>query len=302
MGGSAKTYEGAGVSLATAGSIVERLRAAVESTGAEGFGSFAGLYPLDDRRLLAASTDSVGSKLMLSRRAGRLRWAGMDLAAHCINDVLCSGADPLFFLDYVAASRIDPEQVVELVEGAAEICRQAGCVIVGGETAELPGIYRDAELDFAGTCVGLVERERLIDGSRCEPGNFVIGLPSSGLHTNGFSLVRTLVGDGEFDPDLLLAPHRLYVDEIRGLRERADVRALAHVTGGGILGNLSRILPAGLEAHIDWQSWERPQVFAWLAERGVDEAELRRVFNLGIGMCAVVPTAPADAIVIGELV
>jgi len=302
LGGSAKTYEGAGVSLATAESIVERLRAAVESTGAEGFGSFAGLYPLDDRRLLAASTDSVGSKLMLSRRAGRLRWAGMDLAAHCINDVLCSGADPLFFLDYVAASRIDPEQVVELVEGAAEICRQAGCVIVGGETAELPGIYRDAELDFAGTCVGLVERQRLIDGSRCEPGNVVIGLPSSGLHTNGFSLVRTLVGDGEFDPDLLLAPHRLYVDEIRGLRERADVRALAHVTGGGILGNLSRILPAGLEAHIDWQSWERPQVFAWLAERGVDEAELRRVFNLGIGMCAVVPTAPADAIVIGELV
>ena len=302
MGGSAKTYEGAGVSLATAESIVERLRAAVESTGAEGFGSFAGLYPLDDRRLLAASTDSVGSKLMLSRRAGRLRWAGMDLAAHCINDVLCSGADPLFFLDYVAASRIDPEQVVELVEGAAEICRQAGCVIVGGETAELPGIYRDAELDFAGTCVGLVERQRLIDGSRSEPGNVVIGLPSSGLHTNGFSLVRTLVGDGEFDPDLLLAPHRLYVDEIRGLRERADVRALAHVTGGGILGNLSRILPAGLEAHIDWQSWERPQVFAWLAERGVDEAELRRVFNLGIGMCAVVPTAPADAIVIGELV
>ena len=301
MGGSAKTYEGAGVSLATAESIVERLRAAVESTGAEGFGSFAGLYPLDDRRLLAASTDSVGSKLMLSRRAGRLRWAGMDLAAHCINDVLCSGADPLFFLDYVAASRIDPEQVVELVEGAAEICRQAGCVIVGGETAELPGIYRDAELDFAGTCVGLVERQRLIDGSRCEPGNVVIGLPSSGLHTNGFSLVRTLVGDGEFDPDFLLAPHRLYVDEIRGLRERADVRALAHVTGGGILGNLSRILPAGLEARIDWQGWERPPVFGWLAER-IDEAELRRVFNLGIGMCAVVPTAPAEAIVIGELV
>jgi phosphoribosylformylglycinamidine cyclo-ligase len=302
LGGSAKTYEGAGVSLATAESIVERLRAAVESTGAEGFGSFAGLYPLDERRLLAASTDSVGSKLMLSRRAGRLRWAGMDLAAHCINDVLCSGADPLFFLDYVAASRIDPEQVVELVEGAAEICRQAGCVIVGGETAELPGIYRDAELDFAGTCVGLVERERLIDGSRCEPGNVVIGLPSSGLHTNGFSLVRALVGDGGFDADLLLTPHRLYVDEVRGLRDRADVRALAHVTGGGILGNLSRILPAGLEARIDWQSWERPPVFGWLAEHGIDEAELRRVVNLGIGMCAVVPTAPADAIVIGELV
>src|SRR5205807_5287925 len=183
--GSAKTYEGAGVSLATAESIVERLRAAVESTGAERFGTFAGLYPLDERRLLAASMDSVGSKLMLARRAGRLGWAGMDLAAHCINDVLCTGADPLFLLDYVAANHIDEEQVVELVEGAAEVCRAAGCVLVGGETAELPGIYQEQELEFAGTCVGIVERNRLIDGSRCEAGDVVIGFPSSGLHTNG---------------------------------------------------------------------------------------------------------------------
>src|SRR5205807_10104353 len=143
--GSAKTYEGAGVSLATAESIVERLRAAAESTGAEGFGAFAGLYPLDERRLLAASMDSVGSKLMLARRAGRLRWAGMDLAAHCINDVLCSGADPLFLLDYVAANRIEEEQVAELVAGAADVCREAGCVLIGGETAELPGIYQLGE-------------------------------------------------------------------------------------------------------------------------------------------------------------
>jgi phosphoribosylformylglycinamidine cyclo-ligase len=299
--GSAKTYEGAGVSLETAKSIVERLRTAVESTGAEGFGGFAGLFPLDEGRLLAASTDSVGSKLMLSRRAGRLRWAGMDLAAHCINDVLCTGADPLFLLDYVAANRIDPEQVAELIEGAAEVCRQAGCVIVGGETAELPGIYQEDELDFAGTCIGLVARERLIDGSRCEAGDVVIGLPSSGLHTNGFSLVRALVGEGDFDPDLLLAPHRLYVEEVRDLRARADMRALAHVTGGGILGNLSRVLPDGLEARIEWDAWERPRVFAWLAEQGVEEGELRRVFNLGIGMCAVVPQAPEDAIVIGVL-
>jgi phosphoribosylformylglycinamidine cyclo-ligase len=299
--GSAKTYEGAGVSLATAESIVERLRTAVESTGAEGFGGFAGLYPLDENRLLAASTDSVGSKLMLSRRAGRLRWAGMDLAAHCINDVLCSGAEPLFFLDYVAANRIDEEQVAELIEGAAEVCRAAGCVIVGGETAELPGIYQADELDFAGTCVGIVDRMRLVDGSRCEAGDVVVGLPSSGLHTNGFSLVRSLIGDDEFDADLLLAPHRLYLDEVRDLRGIADVRALAHVTGGGILGNLSRVLPGGLEARIDWESWERPKVFAWLAERGVEEEELRRVFNLGIGVCAVVPAAPPDAIVIGTI-
>jgi phosphoribosylformylglycinamidine cyclo-ligase len=238
---------------------------------------------------------------MLSRRAARLRWAGMDLAAHCINDVLCCGADPLFLLDYVAAGRIDQEDVAELVEGAAEICRAAGCMLVGGETAELPGIYRDGELDFAGTCVGIVERDRLIDGSSCRPGDAIVGLPSSGLHTNGFSLVRELVGDGDFDVDLLLAPHRLYVGEIRQLRATADVRALAHVTGGGILGNLSRVLPDGVEAQIDWAAWERPPVFSWLAERGVEEEELRRVFNLGIGMCAVVPEPPSGATVIGEL-
>jgi phosphoribosylformylglycinamidine cyclo-ligase len=298
---SARTYERAGVSLATAESIVERLRAAVESTGAEAFGGFAGLYPLDGRRLLAASMDSVGSKLMLARRAGRLRWAGMDLAAHCINDVVCSGADPLFLLDYVAAARIEQEQVAELVEGAADVCRQAGCALIGGETAELPGIYQPEELDFAATCVGVVERDRVIDGSRCEAGDVVVGLPSSGLHTNGFSLVRTLVGDDDLDADLLLAPHRLYLNEVRALRARADVRALAHVTGGGLVANLARVLPDALEAHIDWNSWERPAVFDWLAERGVAEDELRRVFNVGIGMCAVVHEAPPEALVIAEL-
>jgi phosphoribosylformylglycinamidine cyclo-ligase len=280
---------------------VERLRTAAESTGARAFGGFAGLYPLDEHRLLAASMDSVGSKLMLARRAGRLRWAGMDLAAHCIDDVLCTGADPLFLLDYVAANHIDEAQVAELVEGAAEVCRSAGCMLIGGETAELPGIYQESELDFAGTSVGLVERDRVIDGSRCEPGDKVVGFPSTGLHTNGFSLVRALVGDGDFDGDLLLAPHTLYLDEIRSLRERADLRALAHVTGGGLIGNLSRVLPEGLAARIDWESWERPPVFEWLSGQGVEEDELRRVFNVGIGMCAVVLEAPTDMLVIGEL-
>jgi phosphoribosylformylglycinamidine cyclo-ligase len=296
-----RTYDAAGVSLATAEGVVERLRAAAESTGAAGFGAFSGLYPLDERRLLAASMDSVGSKLMLARRAGRLRWAGMDLAAHCINDVLCSGAEPLFLLDYVAASRIDLEEVAELVEGAAEVCRAAGCLLIGGETAELPGIYQEEELDFAGTCVGIVAREDVIDGSRCARGDVVVGFPSNGLHTNGFSLVREILGDDDFDADLLLAPHRLYLDEIRALRERADVKALAHVTGGGILGNLGRVLPAGVEAAIDWEAWARPEVFRWLADHGVDEEELRRVFNVGIGMCAVVADAPPGALVIGRL-
>jgi phosphoribosylformylglycinamidine cyclo-ligase len=297
-----RTYEAAGVSLAAAEAVVERLRGAVESTGATGFGAFAGLYPLDERRLLAASTDSVGSKLVLSRRAGRLHDAGRDLAAHCIDDVITTGAEPLFLLDYVAAHELDLEQVAELVEGAAEVCREAGCALIGGETAELPGIYREEQLDFAGTCVGLVDRERLIDGSRCEPGDVVLGLPSSGLHTNGFSLVRALVGDREFDADLLLAPHRLYLDEVGALRDRADVKALAHVTGGGILGNLTRVLPDGVGVELDWESWERPPVYAWLDERGVAEEEQRRVFNLGIGMCAVVPEADAAAgTVIGKL-
>jgi len=297
----ARTYAAAGVSLATADSIVERLRAAVESTGSTGFGHFAGLFPLDDRRFLAASTDGVGSKLMLSRRAGRLRWAGMDLAAHCIDDVLCTGADPLFLLDYVAAAHIELEHVAELVEGAAEVCGEAGVLLIGGETAELPGVYRDEELDFAGTCVGIVDRENVIDGSRCAPGDVLVGFSSSGLHTNGYTLVRSIVGDDDFDADLLLAPHKLYLHEVRALRAAADVKALAHVTGGGLLGNLQRVLPDGVRAHVDWEAWERPPVFAWLEEHGVGEQEMRRVFNLGIGLVAVVPEAPAGSLIVGEL-
>ena len=296
-----RSYESAGVSLATANAVVERLRAAVESTGARGFGHFAGLYPLDEERFLAASTDGVGSKLMLHRRAGTLRWGGMDLAAHCINDVLCTGATPLFLLDYVAAAHIELDQVAELVEGAAEVCRAAGCMLVGGETAELPGVYKEDELDFAGTCVGFVDADDLVDGSRCEPGDAIVGFPSSGLHTNGFTLVRELIGDDDFDADLLLAPHRLYLDEVRTLRAQADVKALAHVTGGGILGNLARVVPEGVRVRIDWDAWERPPVFEWLAEQGVADDEALAVFNLGIGLCAVVPDPPEGALVIGAL-
>ena len=300
MGSGEETYAAAGVSLTTAEAIVERLRAAAESTGASGFGAFAGLYPLDGDRLLAASTDSVGTKLILARRRGRLRACGADLAAHCVNDVATCGAEPLFFLDYVAANRIDLESVVELVEGAAEICREAGCALIGGETAELPGIYQEDELDFAGTCVGLVERDRLIDGSRIEVGDAVVGLPSVGVHANGFTLVRRILEEEDYAGEDLLAPTPLYLDEVRRLRATADVRGLAHITGGGILGNLSRVVPDGLRAELDWSSWERPAVFRWLA-RHVAEDELRHVFNLGIGYVAVVPD-PGDALVIGTIV
>ena len=283
-----QTYEAAGVSLATAESVVVRLRAAVESTGATGFGGFAGLYPLDESRLLAASTDGVGTKLVLARERGALRACGADLAAHCINDVVTTGADPLFLLDYVAANRIELEQVAELVEGMAEVCRAARCALVGGETAELPGIYRDQELDFAGTCVGIVERDRLIDGSSVEAGDYLVGFPSAGLHANGFTLARRVLDIEDYEGDDLLAPTRLYLDDVRALRERTDVHALAHVTGGGIDGNVARVVPDGLEARIDWGAWERPAVFGWLA-RHVGEDELRRVFNLGIGYVAIVP-------------
>jgi phosphoribosylformylglycinamidine cyclo-ligase len=293
------TYGEAGVSLAAAGAVVDRLRAAVDSTRTHAVvgavGGFAGLYALDEDRLLAASTDGVGTKLVLARRAGRLRDAGRDLAAHCVNDVLTTGAEPLFFLDYVAAASLDLDEVAELVEGAASVCREAGCAILGGETAEMPGVYREGELDFAGTCVGLVRRADLVDGSRVEEGDVVLGLPSSGLHANGFSLVRRLLGNEPFDPDLLLAPTRLYLDDVRRLRGRCDVRALAHVTGGGIAGNLARVLPAGVGARIDPEAWERPRVFGWLDEQGVPEEEQRRVFNLGIGYCAVVPARDADS-------
>ena len=287
------------MSLAAAEGVVERLRDAVESTGATGFGAFAGLYPLDERSFLAASMDSIGTKPIVARERGLLRNCGADMAAHCINDVATTGAEPLFLLDYVAADRLDLEQVADLVEGAAEVCRRAGCALIGGETAEMPGVYREGELDFAATCVGLVERDDVIDGSRVEAGDWVVGFPSAGVHANGFSLVRRVLELEDYDDEDLLAPTRLYLDEIRALRRDTDVRALAHVTGGGVEGNLSRVLPAGLQAEIDWDAWERPPVFGWLA-RHVDEEEARRVFNLGIGYCAVVPD-PAGRSVIGRI-
>jgi len=296
VGDEGRTYDAAGVSLATANAVVERLRAAVESTGATGFGQFAAIHPFGDGRFLAASTDGVGTKLILARQRGALRACGADLAAHCINDVITCGADPLVLLDYVAAAQIDLAEVAELVEGAAEVCREAGVALIGGETAELPGIYRDGELDFAGTCVGVVAEP--LDGSAIEAGDVVIGFPSAGVHANGFTLVRRVLDEEDYDGPDLLAPTRLYLDVVRRLRGRA--RAFAHVTGGGIAGNLERVLPAGRTAEIDWDAWERPPVFEWLA-RHVEEDEMRRVFNLGIGFCAVVPAAEPGELVIGRI-
>ena len=296
MNDKARTYDASGVSLATAGAVVERLRAAVESTGATGFGAFAALHPLGDGRFLAASTDGVGTKLILARQRGALRACGSDLAAHCINDVITCGAEPLILLDYVAAAQVELDEVAELVEGAADVCRSAGVALVGGETAELPGIYREGELDFAGTCVGVVDEP--LDGSAIEAGDVVLGFPSTGMHANGFTLVRRILEEEDYDGDDLLAPTKLYLDVVRRLRGRA--RAFAHVTGGGIAANLARVLPAGRTAEVDWEAWERPPVFHWLA-RHVDEEELRRVFNLGIGFCSVVAEPEPGELVIGRI-
>jgi len=296
VGEEGRTYDDAGVSLATANAVVERLRAAVESTGAQGFGHFAALHPLGDGRFLAASTDSIGTKPIVARPRGALRNCGADMAAHCINDVITCGAEPLILLDYVASERIDLEQVAELIEGAAEVCREAGVALIGGETAEMPDVYRDGELDFAATCVGVVDSP--LDGSTIEAGDVVLGFPSAGVHANGFTLVRRVLEDEDYEGDDLLAPTRLYLDVVRRLRGRA--RAFAHITGGGITGNLERVLPEGRTAEIDWDAWERPPVFAWLA-RHVDEAEMRRVFNLGVGFCAVVPEAEPGDLVIGHI-
>ena len=211
--------------------------------------------------------------------------------------MITTGAEPLILLDYVAANQVELAEVTELVEGAAEVCRTAGVALIGGETAELPGIYNEGQLDFAGACVGIIERDALIDGSRVQEGDAIIGLASAGVHANGFTLVRRVLEDEDYDGDDLLAPTRLYLDEVRRLRARTH--AFAHVTGGGIAGNLGRVVPDGLRAELDWDAWDRPPVFHWLA-RHVAEEELRRVFNLGIGYCAVV-SDPGDELVIGRI-
>jgi phosphoribosylformylglycinamidine cyclo-ligase len=294
------TYAAAGVSLEAADAIVGRLAGAVASTRRAGVvdahGGFAGLFELGDR-LLVAATDGVGTKLALHRAAGTMHAAGIDCVAMCANDVLCTGAEPLFFLDYVAVGRLDPGHVADLVEGIADGCRQAGCALLGGETAEHPGVMAPDDLDVAGFCVGIVARDALVDGSRAEPGDAVIGLASTGLHSNGFSLVRRLLDVHAIDvadaPPDLLAPTAIYAQEVRALTDAADVRALCHVTGGGIEGNLPRVLPAGYGAEIDLGAWPRPAVVNWVAGLGVAEDELLRVFNCGLGFLVVVPAGQA---------
>jgi phosphoribosylformylglycinamidine cyclo-ligase len=278
------SYAQAGVSLQAADAIVERVRAAVASTRTPrvlgDLGGFAGLV-------------SAGGY----REAGRLRDSGIDLVGMCVNDVLTCGAEPALFLDYIAVGRLDPERAADVVEGVAAGCRDAGCALLGGETAELPDMYGPDDLDLAGFALGIVERDAIIDGSAVAAGDAVIGLAASGVHANGFTLVRRLLeraglGPGDAPGDLL-APTRIYARASAGLRAACDVRAMAHITGGGLPGNLPRVLPAGLGARVDEGRWQAPAVFAWLAGLGVERGEMRRVFNGGIGFAAVVPAGEA---------
>jgi phosphoribosylformylglycinamidine cyclo-ligase len=305
------TYDAAGVSLERADEVVERIRAAVESTRTRDVvadvGGFAGLYtPRAGDPLLAAACDGVGTKVLLGRAAGRLRGLGVDLVAMCVNDVITTGARPAFFLDQVTCGRIAPERVAEIVEGVAAGCREAGCALLGGETAEHPGMMGDDDLDLAGFCVGVCERREMVAGGRVEEGDALIGLASSGPHSNGFSLLRRLLEQariglderpaglgGRSVADALLEPTRIYARPVQALAATVDVRAMAHITGGGIPGNAARMLRPGLGLEVELGSWERPGLFDWIAGLGVAEEELRRVFNLGMGFAAVVR---ADAV------
>jgi phosphoribosylformylglycinamidine cyclo-ligase len=305
------SYEAAGVSIERGERAVDLMRESVERThGPEvlgGPGGFAGLYALSGYRdpVLASTIDGVGTKTLVAKAMGRYDGLGADIVNHCADDVLATGARPLLFLDYVASGRLDPEAVAEVVRGAAEACRPLGIALVGGETAEMPGLYAGGDLDVVGCCVGACERGEVVDGSAVRVGDEILGLPSNGLHTNGYTLARKVLEDAGLSLDHVpegwsrtvgeayLAPHPAYVREVETLRGAVEVRGMAHVTGGGLPGNLPRAL-GGLGARLEVGSWEEPAVFGLIrALGGVPEDEMRQVFNLGVGFCAVLPEGTA---------
>ncbi|MGZ8600463.1 MAG: phosphoribosylformylglycinamidine cyclo-ligase [Actinomycetota bacterium] len=304
---SGDAYRRAGVDLGAAAEAVERIRALAGAASRpeleEGVGGFAGLFRNDERRVLAAATDGVGTKLEIARMAGRLDTVGIDLVAMCADDVVCSGAEPLFFLDYLAVGAVVPEDVASIVGGVAEGCRRAGCALLGGETAEHPGVMPAGQFDLAGFCVGVVEEDRRLGQHRVAEGDALVGLASSGLHANGYSLVRRALleegglGLGDQPPGLgrslldeLLEPTAIYAPLVLRLAGDGLVHAAAHVTGGGLVENVPRALPPGLGALVDWGAWPVPPVFGLVAgEAGTTLEDLRSTLNLGIGMVLVVP-------------
>ena len=311
-------YRAAGVDLAEADRTLERLRPLVASTHRpevlSDVGHFGGLFRLDTsgyrRPVLVASTDGVGTKLRVARDAGRHEAPGYDLVSHCINDILVQGAEPLFFMDYLAMGRLDAAVAEGVVRGIASACREFGVALLGGETAEMPGFYADGDYDVAGTIVGVVDEDRIVDGGRVEATDVLIAIPSSGLHTNGYSLARAILFDRlglgvhdrveELDAtvaEALLAPHRCYLPLIRPLLREGRPRALAHITGGGMTDNLPRVLPPRTAAVVDLDSFRLPPLFRLLADAGrIAESEMLRTFNCGVGLVAVVAAADEAAV------
>lgn len=313
-------YKKAGVDIDAGNEVVRRIKGLAKATATRGvlsdLGSFGGLFHLGARGLtdpvLVTSADGVGTKLRVAFMTGVHGTIGVDLVNHCVNDILVQGAEPLFFLDYLATGRLDPDVAVQIVEGLARACRENGCALLGGETAEMPGFYADGEYDVAGFIVGAVERTKIVDGRGITPGDVLIGVPSSGLHTNGYSLARSIVFDrltlsvSDHVPELgttvgeaLLAPHRSYLPLLRPLLagSPARIKGMAHITGGGITDNLPRVLPEGTEAVVRIASWEVPAIFRWLQHAGgVPQDDMLRTFNMGIGLILVVAPAEAGAV------
>ena len=309
-----ETYAGAGVSIDAGEEAVDRIKGKVRSTFRPevigDIGGFGGLFALDLARfrqpVLVSSTDGVGTKALVAQAVGKFETIGVDLVAMCVDDLVCQGAEPLFFLDYIAVGRLDPGHIEQLVEGVAEGCRQAGCALIGGEMAEHPGAMEPGEFDLVGFAVGVAERDQMITGEHIAPGDVLIGLPSPGLRSNGYSLARRILferaGLSLDDPafpgahhslaDELLKPSVVYAPAIAALTRAVDVRGIAHITGGGIPGNLNRVLPPKVDAVVERGSWESPRIFGELQRLGeVSDAEMAKVFNLGIGMIVVVPEA-----------
>ena len=310
------SYRDAGVDIDAGNELVEKIKHSVASTNRPGvigkLGGFGGLFelPLDRYKqpLLVSGTDGVGTKLKLAIELDRHDTIGIDLVAMCVNDILVLGAEPLFFLDYYATGALDTDIAADVIEGIAEGCRQSGAALIGGETAEMPGMYQAGDYDLAGFCVGIVEKDDAIDGSRVQPGDVLVALASSGPHSNGYSLIRKIIElsgstleedcGGVSLADALLAPTRIYVSALRDIISSGNVHALAHITGGGLLENLPRVLPENTRAVIDTGSWDMPEVFEWLQQNGnVEQMEMYRTFNCGIGMVAVVPESDAESVV-----
>ena len=305
------TYKDAGVDIDAGNALVDRIKPLVARTRRPevmaGLGGFGGLFALRPDRyqepVLVSGTDGVGTKLMLAQQLQRHDTIGIDLVAMCVNDVLVQGAEPLFFLDYFACGHLDVDVAASVVGGIAEGCEQAGAALIGGETAEMPDMYSNGDYDLAGFCVGVVERAEIIDGGSIAKGDALIGIASSGPHSNGYSLIRKVLDrTGEIDIGnvpasvRLLAPTRIYVKAILALIQALSIKGLAHITGGGITENLPRVLDDSVHAEIDTGSWQQGQVFDWLAEKGnIESDEMRRTFNCGVGMIVVVDNDDVDA-------